>query len=221
VVLDGLFVLGDAGLSESDYRRFVNDLALQAELMGCTVLLLTNSRRRADSPEYTMVDGWIELGWHSEGHRAACSIEVHKLRGSGFLPGRHSLRISTGGIEVFPRLESYLGHQPRIPADGLEGYDVVTASNGLQALEMLPSLRCDLVITDQMMPRMDGLTFLGRLRGDARYRALPVIMISAVPRPPDALGALADAFLGKPFEAPRLLLTIRRLLTEGRGAPAA
>ena len=116
VVLDGLFVLGDAGLSESEYRRFVNDLALQAELMGCTVLLLTNSRRAADSPEYTMVDAWLEFGWQGNEHRACRFVEVHKLRGSGFLAGRHSLRISTEGVEVFPRLESFLGQKPRIPA---------------------------------------------------------------------------------------------------------
>lgn len=109
VVLDGLFVLGDAGLDESEYRRFVNDLALQAELMGATVLLLTNTRRAADSPEYTMVDGWLELGQYGTAHRASRFIEVHKLRGSGFLPGRHRLRLSTAGLEVFPRLESYLG----------------------------------------------------------------------------------------------------------------
>ena len=100
---------------------------------------------------------------------------------------------------------------------GLEGYDVVVASNGLQALELLTSTSCDLVITDQMMPRMDGMTFLRRLRDEPRFRGLPVIMISAVPRPPEVLGALADAFLGKPFEAPRLLHTIRHLLATGRG----
>ena len=103
---------------------------------------------------------------------------------------------------------------------GLEGYDVATVSNGLQALERLASSGCDLVITDQMMPRMDGITFLNRLREDPRYRALPVIMISAVPRPPEVIGPLADAFLGKPFEAPRLLQTIRRLLAEGRTVPS-
>ena len=102
----------------------------------------------------------------------------------------------------------------------LEGYDVVVASNGLQALGLLASTACDLVITDQMMPRMDGLTFLRRLREEPRYRRLPVIMISAVPRPPELLGPLADAFLGKPFEAPRLLQTIRQLLACGRGTPA-
>lgn len=131
VVLDGLFVLADAGLSESEYRKFVNDLALQAELMGCGVLLLTNSRRASDSPEYTMVDGWLELGHHDAAHQSSRYIEVHKLRGSGFLPGRHRLRISTAGIEAFPRLESYLGHQPKVAPDGSR---VSTGIPGLDAL---------------------------------------------------------------------------------------
>ncbi|WP_133478945.1 RAD55 family ATPase [Cognatilysobacter segetis] len=133
VVLDGLFVLGDAGLTESEYRRFVNDLALQAELMGCTVLLLTNGRRASDSPEFTMVDGWLELGWQVAGHRACRFIEAHKLRGSGFLAGRHSLRISTAGVEVFPRLESYLGHRPRVPTADARvstGVDAIDAMLG-------------------------------------------------------------------------------------------
>lgn len=131
VVLDGLFVLGDAGLTESEYRRFVNDLALQAELMGCSILLLTNSRRASDSPEYTMVDGWIELGRHHPGHRSSRFIEVHKLRGSSFIAGRHRLRISFDGVEVFPRLEAYLGHQPRLPPEGAR------VSTGVPALDAL------------------------------------------------------------------------------------
>jgi CheY-like chemotaxis protein len=102
---------------------------------------------------------------------------------------------------------------------GFEGYAVVAVSNGLQALDALASNTIDLVITDQMMPRMDGTSFLRRLRADARWQALPVIMISAVPRPPEAIGPLADAFLGKPFEAPRLLQAIRGLLDNGRPAP--
>lgn len=115
VVLDGLFVLGDACSSEGEYRKFVNDLALQAELMGCTILLLTNSQRCASSPEYTMVDGWIELGRHASDSRSSRFIQAHKLRGSGFLSGRHKLRISSKGVEVLPRLESYLGHMPSGP----------------------------------------------------------------------------------------------------------
>lgn len=117
IVLDGLFVLGDTVASESDYRRFVNDLALQAELMGCTVLMLTNGQRSTTSPEFTMVDGWIEVGRQSGNSRTSRFAEVHKLRGSDFLPGRHRLKISTSGVQVLPRLESWLGQVPRVPND--------------------------------------------------------------------------------------------------------
>lgn len=69
------------------------------------------------------------------------------------------------------------------------------------------------------MPRRDGITFLHHLREDERYRSLPVIMISAVRRPPVIPGPLADAFLGKPFQAPRLLQSIQRLPAGGRRVP--
>lgn len=95
---------------------------------------------------------------------------------------------------------------------GLEGYDVVTAADGMQALEALQSRPFDLVITDRMMPRMNGEALLHRVRDDARLRDIPAILISAVPRASDEAAALADAFVGKPFEATSLLLTIRRLL---------
>ena len=103
---------------------------------------------------------------------------------------------------------------------GLEGYDVVSASNGVQALDALPHAACDLIITDHMMPLMDGPTFLRHVRADERFRHVPAIMISAVPRPPETLEPLADAFIGKPFEIPVLLQAIRSLLQHDAGASA-
>lgn len=99
---------------------------------------------------------------------------------------------------------------------GLEGFTVVTASNGVQALEVLSRVDCDLIITDHMMPLMDGPMFLGRLRADERLRRVPALMISAVSRPPEPVQALADGFVAKPFEIPELLVVVRRLLREGR-----
>lgn len=94
----------------------------------------------------------------------------------------------------------------------LEGFEVITAANGVEALERLTSATCDLVITDQMMPRMDGCTFLTRLRALPPYAKTPAILISAVHRAPEGLEPLANAFIGKPFEATKLLHTIRELL---------
>lgn len=56
---------------------------------------------------------------------------------------------------------------------------VVTAINGVQAMEQLNEAGVDLVLTDLMMPKMDGLTLLEHLRADERYKDLPVIALTA------------------------------------------
>jgi CheY-like chemotaxis protein len=94
----------------------------------------------------------------------------------------------------------------------LEGYAVVTTTNGRQGLDALSRSSFDLVITDHMMPLMDGMTFLSEMRRDTRLQHVPVIMISASPRPPDSAVALMNAFVAKPFEIPTLLRLIERLL---------
>lgn len=106
IVLDGLFVLHDAADSEQQFRQFVHEVSGQAAVLGATLLLLTNQRRDASSPEYTMVDGWIEL--HDDPHelRSRRSLQVHKQRGGSYLRGRHFFRISDAGIVLFPRFEA-------------------------------------------------------------------------------------------------------------------
>lgn len=99
---------------------------------------------------------------------------------------------------------------------GLEGYEVVATVDGVHALEALQSRPFDLIVTDRMMPRMDGDALLRRVRADARLRGIPAVLVSAVPRSAVDDTALADAFIGKPFEVTTLLLTIRRLLTAPR-----
>lgn len=94
----------------------------------------------------------------------------------------------------------------------MEEFDVLAASNGLEALERLSAGGCDLIITDQMMPRMDGVTFLQKVRALDRFRHTPVILMSAVQRPPEAMRSLVDVFIGKPFEVSKLMRTIRALL---------
>lgn len=106
VVLDGLFVIEERVASEAIFRRFINDLAALAHIAGTTMLLLTNSRRTPSSPEYTMVDGWIELGYMQPDFRVIRFLQVHKIRGSNFIAGQHTMTISEKGITVYPRLES-------------------------------------------------------------------------------------------------------------------
>jgi CheY-like chemotaxis protein len=61
-----------------------------------------------------------------------------------------------------------------------EGYDVVGASNGVEALDCLHSQTPDLVLLDVMMPEKDGMTLLQEMRDEPQYKELPVILLTAL-----------------------------------------
>lgn len=111
VVFDGLFLLAEAASSEKDFRKFLNDLSTWADVTGCVVLLLTNTKRESSSPEYTMVDGWLQLNHVMASYRAFRDVRIHKLRGSNFIPGRHFFTISENGLRVYPRLETQFANE--------------------------------------------------------------------------------------------------------------
>lgn len=98
----------------------------------------------------------------------------------------------------------------------LNGYEVRTASNGLEALLNIRYHRPEVIITDLMMPVMDGIEFLRKLKKDPNWNHVPVIMISAKSQPEDRLPALqsgADAYLIKPFEIKELATLVKEMLT--------
>lgn len=93
------------------------------------------------------------------------------------------------------------------------GYRVLTAANGRRALERLEENRPDLVISDFMMPLMDGAALVLAMRSNPAYRDIPIIMMSAAPE--SALRKRLDgyeAFLRKPFRVPALLERIVSIL---------
>jgi CheY-like chemotaxis protein len=94
-----------------------------------------------------------------------------------------------------------------------EGYRVLTAINGQQALERLAGNRIDLVISDLMMPVMDGAALLERLRGIDRYRDIPFILMCSLPEEA-TIGRVSGyaAFLRKPFRVPELVSVISLIL---------
>jgi CheY-like chemotaxis protein len=98
----------------------------------------------------------------------------------------------------------------------MEGYAVATAGDGHAALRRLGEVRPALVLSDLMMPRLDGWGLCRALQADARYQAIPVVLMSAGAAPDGADGCAYAAFLSKPFEVDTLLTTIRRVA----GGPA-
>jgi len=102
----------------------------------------------------------------------------------------------------------------------LDGYEVVTASNGASALELLQERRPDLVILDIMMPDLDGFKVLALIR---RRSTIPVIMLTARGEKTtlrDALVLGADDYVTKPFSmsvlAARVRAKLRRATPETR-----
>jgi DNA-binding response OmpR family regulator len=86
---------------------------------------------------------------------------------------------------------------------GLRGFDTVEAESGLRALQLLTQQRFDTVLLDVMMPDMDGLTVLTRIRAQYAPAALPVIMVTALSEGGDVVRALtlgANDYLSKPVD---------------------
>lgn len=99
-----------------------------------------------------------------------------------------------------------------------EGFEVFPAVDGQDALNLLANQRPNLIITDAMMPRMDGRELVGVIRSSSEWSSIPVVMVSAVVMPGvDILGI--DAFISKPFDFDLLLRTIRDILDGPERSP--
>jgi CheY-like chemotaxis protein len=88
------------------------------------------------------------------------------------------------------------------------GYEVTLAINGRLALEILGEGRVDLVLTDMMMPVMDGAELAMAMRRDDQHRRTPIIMMTSLPTAPPQPNGLFDAVLRKPFTPDLLLETM-------------
>jgi two-component system chemotaxis response regulator CheY len=96
-----------------------------------------------------------------------------------------------------------------------QGYEVVQAVDGMEALELARQRVADLVLTDINMPRMDGLALIKELRALPEYKNVPILILtteSGQERKQEGKASGATGWLVKPFNDQQLLATIGRVL---------
>ena len=102
-----------------------------------------------------------------------------------------------------------------------EGFDVVEASSGAEAIDLAQTERPDIVVLDVMMPGMDGLQVLRELRADVTLEDTPVVLLSAragTEAETEGWEVGATAYVTKPFTVGGLAATLRQLLEQDTAA---
>jgi len=104
------------------------------------------------------------------------------------------------------------------------GYDVVSASDGLEGLNMVKSERPDLILLDLMLPKMDGIEVCKQVKSDSDLQEIPIIMLTAKGSETDKVLGLeigADDYITKPFSIRELMARVKVVLrrTFKEGAP--
>jgi adenylate cyclase len=102
--------------------------------------------------------------------------------------------------------------QARLVANG---YDIVTATDGEEALAVVREAQPDLILLDVMMPKLDGFEVCRRLRADATLPFIPIIMVTAKSEPRDIVAGLeagGDEYLAKPVDQAALVARVKSML---------
>jgi DNA-binding response OmpR family regulator len=96
-----------------------------------------------------------------------------------------------------------------------QGYEIVKAASGEEALEKLVHNQIDLILLDIMMPKMSGIEVLKNLRADEKTKAIPVVMVTVLKETEDKVKALeagCDDFISKPVDKVELLARVKSIL---------
>jgi circadian clock protein KaiC len=132
LVLDGLLSASAFSATPVQYKKFINELQSWVGVVGCTVLFLTTGGPGSSAePEYTMVDGIVELRARRLGLQRLRHLAIRKFRGTSVLEGSHCYEITGDGLVVYPRIESQFDSYPpketsgAFVASGVAGLDAV------------------------------------------------------------------------------------------------
>jgi circadian clock protein KaiC len=132
IVIDSFKALTPYATDQGAFRRFLHSLAGRLSAFPVTSLWIGeyDSIELSTAPEFAVADAIVSLSSDRVGQRELRVLQVLKLRGSGFLSGRHAYRLSETGIEVFPRLAD--------PTDAA-AYSMATerVSSGIPALDAM------------------------------------------------------------------------------------
>lgn len=97
----------------------------------------------------------------------------------------------------------------------VRGYDIISVSDGMEALEKLPQNNVDLIITDLNMPNVDGFELIKKIRSNEEYADIPIIILSSLSSQDEVskgLSAGANSYLIKPFDPNRILYEVSKYL---------
>lgn len=195
---------------EGQGTTFTIRLPVGAAHLPGEVIAPTNGNRRASAG----ADAYLEeaLRWLPAGQDDPDASGSETDAFPGFSAAQPSLPGARGPIRVLVAddnadMRDYLTRLLRS-----DGYQVTTAVDGHQALDVIRADLPDIVVSDVMMPRLDGLGLVGALRADRRTAALPVLLLSARAGQEESISGLqagADDYLVKPFAAAELLARVR------------
>jgi circadian clock protein KaiC len=133
LVIDGLIAAQRMADSDQTFNEFVHELQGVALSTDCTVFLVASAERQNHSaPEHTMVDGILELSDQAFGWATERALQVTKIRGTSYLRGKHSYKITDDGMVVYPRIEALLA-EPTVA----DHTDVGRVSSGNAQLDVM------------------------------------------------------------------------------------
>lgn len=98
-----------------------------------------------------------------------------------------------------------------------KGFDVVTAENGLDAIEKLATNKVNIILSDLNMPYMDGIEFVKTVKSDVNLSHIPILMVTTEADPEEkerAFSAGANGYLVKPVNADSISQNIKRIMKE-------